>query len=119
MLILEYLWIPLVLVVLIGTTVSMRPLFKMVKRLGDEAQQRQRIFAAGHPAQARIVQVRQTGTTVNNQPEVDLLLDVFPSNAPPYRARTSRLVSLFEIPRFQPGATIEVRVDPTDPSRIA
>jgi hypothetical protein len=36
-----------------------------------------------------------------------------------YRASTTQLVSMLAIARVQPGATVDVRYDATNPTRVA
>jgi hypothetical protein len=85
---------------------------------GDKATQK--LLQTGMPAQARIVQVQQTGMTINDNPVVNILLEVYPQNGqPPFQAWSKKMVSLFQISQYQVGAFIPVRFDPSDPSKVA
>jgi len=73
----------------------------------------------GRPAQAKILEISDTGWTVNDDPVVAFLLEVYPGEQEPYQARTKIVISRVHIPQFQPGATVPVRIDPKNPDRIS
>lgn len=78
-----------------------------------------KIRAVGLPAPAVVVQIWDTGVTVNDDPVVGFLLAVQPAGAPAFEARTKALVSRLDVPRVQPGALLRVMYDPKDTSRVA
>jgi hypothetical protein len=85
---------------------------------GDKATRQ--LLQTGMPAQARIVQVQRTGMTINDNPVVNILLEVYPQNGqPPFQAWAKKTVSLFQISQYQVGAVIPVRFNPADPTKIA
>jgi hypothetical protein len=59
-------------------------------------------------ASAFIASVRQTNLYVNNQPQMEFTLIVFPPNGPMKQANTKRVVSFVELPVFQPGTYVDV-----------
>ncbi len=71
----------------------------------------QRLEAEGEDARAEIVSVTQTGWFMNNQPEVELELKIFPKGAEPYLGKTTLICPLMAIPRYQPGNTVPVKID--------
>ena len=71
-------------------------------------------LARGVPAEAVILKISDTGTTINNNPVVRLLLEVHPPGQPPFQAETEKLLSRLQIPQVQPGATVQVKYDPTN-----
>jgi hypothetical protein len=71
-------------------------------------------LARGVPAEAVILKISDTGTTINNNPVVRLLLEVHPPNQPPFQAETEQLLSRLQIPQVQPGATVQVKYDPAN-----
>jgi hypothetical protein len=74
----------------------------------------------GLPARATILEIWDTGMTVNNDPVIGLRIEVTPDGRPPYIATIKKaLISRLDVPRFQPERVIPVRVDPTDPQRVA
>jgi hypothetical protein len=70
------------------------------------------ILANGLLAQATIIRVFDTGTTINNDPVVRLLLEVKPPDQPTFQAETERLVSRLHIPQVQPGSIVQVKYNP-------
>ncbi len=88
--------------------VFLRPLF-----------QAGRIVETGVPAEAEILEVSDTGTTINMDPQVRFKLRVHPKSGEPYETETKAVVSRLKVHEFQPGAWIEVMVDPADPRLVA
>lgn len=87
-------------------------------RFTGEKEARQ-IRATGVPAPATVVQIWDTGVTVNNDPVVGFLLEVKPENQASFQAKTKQLVSRLAVPRVQPGAHLRVFYDPKDTARVA
>ena len=77
------------------------------------------IVAIGTSATAKIVRLIDTGTTINQDPVVDFVLEVRPGEGEPYEAHSKALVSRLEVPQFQPGRIVPVKVDPKDSRRVA
>ena len=77
------------------------------------------IMKSGTSAQATIQNVWQTGAYVNNNPQVGMQLEVRPPNGVPYTAQVKAIIPLVNIPQFQPGAVVPVKIHPTDPSKVA
>lgn len=74
----------------------------------------------GLPAEATILEIRETGWTVNNiYPVVKLKLEVRPPGGQPYQAEVQTIIGRLDIPACQPGAVVAVRYDPQDPSKVA
>jgi hypothetical protein len=76
------------------------------------------ILQNGIPAKAKIVSVQQTGVMVNYQPQVAFQLEVTPPNGVPYQAQTKAVIPMVNIPQFQPGVEVPVKIHPTDPSKV-
>jgi hypothetical protein len=70
------------------------------------------IQAHGLQAEARVVKVWATGTRINRNPVVRVLLDVRPSNQDAFEAETEQLASIVGVGGVQPGKTIQVKYDP-------
>jgi hypothetical protein len=66
----------------------------------------------GLQADARILNVKDTGTRINRSPVVRLMLEVRPPNQPAFEAETERLLSILDITHLQPGNVIQVKYDP-------
>lgn len=77
------------------------------------------ILATGEPATATIVRLIDTGTTINQDPVVEFVLEVRPREGPDYEVHSKALVSRLDIPQVQPGRVVPVKVDPTDRRRVA
>jgi hypothetical protein len=109
--------------VLVGTAFLVLPKFtsmvgsasQMVDGLAAKAQ----LAQTGMPAQGRIVQVQQTGRMVNYNPEVQALVEVQHPQMGTYQVQTTAVVPQISLARVQPGAQIEVRINPQNPQDIA
>lgn len=69
-------------------------------------------------AQAKVLKVWDTGTTINDDPQIGLLLEVTPDNDVPFQAETKTLVSRLTVALVQPGVPVEVKYDPQNPKRL-
>ena len=70
------------------------------------------VRSEGLPAQAKILKIWDTGTTINENPLVRMLLEVHPPGGTIFQAETEQLISRLQIPVIQPGMEIEVKYDP-------
>lgn len=77
------------------------------------------ILATGVPAQATVLRLVDTGTSINEDPVIEFVLRVEPADAPPFEGRARALVSRLDVPAVQPGRVFPVRYDPADPQRVA
>lgn len=85
--------------------------------------ERRRLVATGIPARAVIVQMRDTGVLIGDQPRLSIVLDVQPvagyrATAAPFRTTLTMIVPLMALARVTPGATVPVKLDPANPSRL-
>jgi hypothetical protein len=76
------------------------------------------LLTTGEPAQAKILRFWDTGMTVNDNPMVGFLLEVYPANRTPYQVETKAMISRLSIGGLQQGAMVAVRVDPVDQRKI-
>ncbi|MBM7506041.1 hypothetical protein ACFPER_02910 [Agromyces aurantiacus] len=58
---------------------------------------------------ARVERISRTGLTVNDQPQVELLLTVAPRFRPAYTTTHRQIVDIVTLPQVQPGSIIVVR----------
>lgn len=72
----------------------------------------------GITAQAKVLKVWDTGVTVNENPQVGLLLEVLPKTGESFQAETRTIVSRLNVAQVEPGITAEVRYDPLKPGRL-
>ena len=89
-------------------------IWRVMKGLGPNRQ----ILQNGIPAQATIRQVWQTGTYVYYNPQIGMQLEVQPPNGAAYMAQVNAVVPMVNIPQFQPGVVVPVKISPTDPSKV-
>ncbi len=80
---------------------------------------KQRVLQTGVAATATIVRVWDTGTRINDNPRVGMLLQVQPTTGAPFQAEVKETVSVVQMPMFQPGAQLEVKYDPAQPTSVA
>ena len=86
--------------------------------LGREAVDAQRLMASGRVGRAVVTARRDTGVVVNENPEVELELQVSVEGGPRYPVLHRQIISRLVTANFTPGATVPVRVDPIDPQRL-
>ena len=77
------------------------------------------LLKTGTPAQAKILKLWDTGATLNDNPQVGMLLEVRAAEGPIFQAETKCVVSRLKIPLVQVGSTVEVKFDPHDISKVA
>jgi hypothetical protein len=71
------------------------------------------VLASGKDAEATIVSIEPTGTTVNNYyVGMNLALNVRPLNDQPFQTRTERLMPMHMMAKYQVGAIVKVKYDP-------
>jgi hypothetical protein len=85
----------------------------------DGVAQADHLERSGTRAEATVLEIWETGMSVNHDPVVGFLLEVHPQDGEPYQARTKLLISRLSIPQIQPGALLPVRFDPQDPARVS
>lgn len=92
--------------------------FRYVRKMSGTSKEQQQVLLNGIPAQGRILAVAPTGTMINYQPVANITLEVHPMGGAPYQAQVTRIVSQFQMAQFQVGATVPVKVDPADASKV-
>jgi len=114
--------------VVIGVTLLSLVLVVVVVRrvfggLSRASAQRERLLREGTPAPATIVNLGMGRMTmqvgVHRHLEVQLLVQVEPPDRSPWQATLATMISELQVPQLQPGARIQVRYDPRDPSQLA
>jgi hypothetical protein len=70
----------------------------------------------GEPAEAVVLDISDTGITINDNPKVRLKLKVYPKDGEPFEAAVSQVVSRVTIPRV--GDRVYVKFDPDNPSNV-
>ena len=102
---------------------SMFFVFKAFGGIHKKQAEVQQLLATGQPATGRIHALGTTGTslTVMGHRHLDVILTVevqVPGRAP-YTVQTTQMISELRLPSVQPGASVQLRVDPMNPNRIA
>ncbi len=69
-------------------------------------------------AQAKVLKVWDTGVSINDNPQVGMLLEVTPSMGAAFQAEAKTVVSRLNAALVQPGITAEVKYDPQKPQRL-
>ena len=104
----------IIIVVTIGImgTVFWRVLFKpmMINR---------RLAKNGVGATAKIMKVSDTGVTVNQAPQIKLMLEVYPPNGQPYLVETKQIISRLQTAMYREGNVLPVLIDLEDKDIIA
>jgi hypothetical protein len=76
------------------------------------------IYEKGTPAQAQVLDVWSTSTTVNDEPLIGLLLEVRPADGQAFQIERRCRRSLESDWLFRKGARVDVRMDPRFPGRV-
>ena len=77
-----------------------------------------RLQKTGIPAVATILEVRDTGVTVNNNPQVKLVLEVRNNLGHKYTTSCRTMVSRINPFAFQPGMQVRVKIDPRNEQNV-
>jgi hypothetical protein len=84
----------------------------------DALHAKEQLAMTGTPMTARVLAVQQTGTMINMNPQVHAALEVQGPQGP-FQVQTMAVIPQMNIPQFQPGAMIHVRVNPMNPQDVA
>ena len=90
-------------------------MFRMFKNMNQNSG----LLKTGISAPAVILNAEDTGTTMNESPQVRLTLQVNPAYGPSFQAVTTTFVGRLQIPLITPGSQVTVRYDPADPTKVA
>lgn len=80
-----------------------------------------KILETGRPGKAKIISISESdkGTiTANNQPLTKLELEIYDGNKPSYKIIKEMIIPRLDVPKFQSGEIIKVKIDQKDPKRI-
>jgi hypothetical protein len=90
-------------------------LFRMFKNMNQNSN----LVKTGVSAPAVIIGLEDTGVTMNESPQVKLTLQVTPTDRPPFQAVAKTFVGRLQVGMITPGASVNVRYDPNDISKVA
>lgn len=94
----------------VGTALFVMTIYALMDRRVRAAR---RLLRTGKRATATVLEVEDTGVTVNDNPRVRLKLRVQSDDAPEFELETKKVVSRVAIP--QAGMVAPIRYDPDDP----
>ena len=77
-----------------------------------------RLQKNGLPGKATILEVKDTGVTINNNPQVKLMLEVKNSFGQKYNAQCRVMVSRLNPGMFMPGMEVAVKIDPKNEQNV-
>src|SRR5258705_9313041 len=77
-----------------------------------------RLQKTGLPGKATILEVKDTGVTINNNPQVKLMLEVKNSLGQKYTTQCRVLVSRINPNAFMPGMEVPVKIDPKNEQNV-
>ncbi|MBW3571285.1 MAG: DUF3592 domain-containing protein [Gemmatimonadetes bacterium] len=80
---------------------------------------RRHLLRTGHDAMGTLIRTWGTGVTINDDPQVGMLVEVHPPGGEPFRAEATVIIPLVHLPMAQAGARVYVRYDPAAPGRVA
>lgn len=78
-----------------------------------------RLQKTGIAGKARILEVKDTGVTINNNPQVKLILEVKNSLGQKYTTQCRVLVSRINPGAYMPGMEVPVKIDPNNEMNVA
>ncbi len=74
------------------------------------------LMAKGAQGEATILWLKDTGTRINDDPRVTVVLDIRMPNMAPYQVTKSVTIPLINLSQVQTGSVLPVLVDLTDPT---
>lgn len=77
-----------------------------------------RLQKTGIPGKARILEVKDTGVTINNNPQVKLILEVKNSFGQKYNTQCRVMVSRINPGAYQAGMEVPVKIDPKNEQNV-
>ncbi len=108
-----------VLITVLSMALPLGIMYFMFKTMSANAAAERKLIETGIPAAATITAVGQTGMYINNNPQVQIVLEVVPEDGEPYTVSVNKVLQLVQIPQVQPGKVVDVRIDPENPKRLA
>lgn len=93
-------------------------LFLWARKWGRAAADAERIKAQGVPGTATILGMEQTGVTLNEQPQIELRLQVSTQMHGAYEVMVKEYVPLMLLGTLSSGRPLPVKVDPADPQSV-
>jgi len=110
-------------IILVGFVIVMSILpFKSAFGSFFGTKESKRIQAQGREATAIVQAIGENSeggiVTINDQPLLNLQLEVHDGNVTPYPVSIDTVIPRSAVPQFQPGAVIPIKIDPENPDKI-
>ncbi len=106
--------LPILIVII--TIVAVAPL---IRNLIKTSAMNQQLLVKVQPATATILNAAQTGTSLNDNPQVVFQLEIQPVEGPPFQAQARMFVPLLQMALAFPGNRVEVRYNPLNKQQVA
>jgi hypothetical protein len=97
---------------------NMTPIFTEVDRITAEQLELEELARTGVPAIAQVLDVRETGIYLDDDPVIEVRLLVRVNGGPPYPAMFWGPITPSDLARAQDGGAFTARVDPHQPDRV-
>lgn len=101
------------------TIVVIVGVFIVVRNLSGNSGANRALLQNGQTAQAVILNMWDTGVSINDNPRIGMKLEVRPPNGAPFQAEVKQVISRLSASQYQPGQMLEVKYDPANPSKVA
>jgi hypothetical protein len=104
---------------LMGTGFLVFPLgigFAMLIGMMIKKKRMDELIAEGKQGTAVVLQLADTGTKINGNPRVTLVLEIHIPNYQPYKAQKTVTIPIVFLSQVQTGSTINVLADPDQPN---
>jgi len=88
-------------------------------RLYLRSRTQKRLLLTGRRANGKIMEVWDTGVTINNQPQIGMTIEVTPDTEMPFRAEVKQVIPRLQTFYYRAGISCIVRYDPSDKSKVA
>jgi hypothetical protein len=113
----------LLLRIVLSTLIFGLPGFMFVRYLTGpykrEFAREQQLLEHGQPVLVEILSIRDTGSTWEGKPIVDIELEVRPLDAPAFTLEVTKVLAFTEIAKYIEGSLIDARYDPAEPDTVA
>ena len=87
-----------------------------------DRRRKKKLLRTGHPAKAKVISISENsegGTIkIDGKPLLCLVLDVDNGRGKRYTVTLDTLIPVEDIPRYQPGTLVDVRIDKDNPKNI-
>lgn len=103
----------------LGLLVPAVVIWKVVLPIFKNRADKQQLLATGMPAEATVMAMQDTGTRINDNPMLNLTVNIEVSGRAVYQVTVQDIVPFMLLGMIAPGNKFPARVDPTNPQRVA